>query len=487
MKSLFTLLRLVASAIVAIFALDSIVTHFRSTSFTNHNRIQPEVSTQHFSPSSELASHDHASQISGPGADHQRFHAALKAKEAYTVTSWASADRETQHYTLERTYASSKDIPSQSVLFLTITRDDHSWGRNPDEAPRTIYSFLDFITNTTLTPSAASVALLTSSPEEFERYKQILTPSQDGAARPADSPYFDYPFHRVMLVLHTAATRAPRLELDSSPDHSGKSSKDNETSNSRSDRHSIPQHERRAILAKLRNYLQSVALAHETHLLWLDSDVYKFNSNTMVETMMKRTTTTDAAEVGILTARCRLGEPEKTDAWLKEHPDYNLPPPPQDNEVEDEKRGVEGGRYEVIAHKLHAQGQYDLNAWRGRRSGPNNIEQEMLWNDLSAWEPHPAPEGRTHILDQAIDKTSDDDLIRLDSVGGTILMFRADLVRMGLNFATGYVVGMTFEHGEGYDGIETEGVCVLSRSFSRDGQSLCYTLGGDWSVWHTVF
>jgi len=39
---------------------------------------------------------------------------------------------------------------------------------------------------------------------------------------------------------------------------------------------------------------------------------------------------------------------------------------------------------------------------------------------------------------------------------------------------------MTFEHGEGYDGIETEGVCVLSRSLSRDGQSLCHTLGGDW-------
>ena len=201
---------------------------------------------------------------------------------------------------------------------------------------------------------------------------------------------------------------------------------------------------------------------------------------------MQRTSTTDEHEVGILTARCRKGEPEKTDAWLADHPEYRLPPPPNDGEKEDEKRGVEGGSYEIIAHKLQAQGQYDLNAWRGRRVGPNNIEQEGLWRDLSSWEPHPA-DGKTDILDKAIYKTSDDDLVKMDSVGGTILMFRADLVRMGLNFATGYVVGMTFEHGEGYDGIETEGVCVLSRSFSRDGQSMCYSLGGDWSVWHTVF
>ena len=84
------------------------------------------------------------------------------------------------------------------------------------------------------------------------------------------------------------------------------------------------------------------------------------------------------------------------------------------------------------------------------------------------------------MLDQAIAGTSDDEVVRLDSVGGTVLMLRADLVRMGLNFATGYFVGMTFEHGEGYDGIETEGVCLLSRSLSRDGGSMCYSLGGSW-------
>lgn len=472
------MLRLLASALVTLFAVDSLVTHFRNTTFLTSTGLQDAITTPQAGDKVANVSR-HGGHMAGISPAHQRLHdfVTTQRSDSFTVTSWTSADEEMSHYSIERDVV---EIPSQSVLFLSITRDEKSWGRNPSESARDIYSFLDFVTNTTLSPSAASVAILTSSSTEFERYKQILTPVQDGKQ---NKGYYDYAFHRVTIVLHTADTRAPVSQRHIPGELP--SELHNESA-SRGDRHSIPQHERRAILAKLRNYLQSVALAHESHLLWLDSDVYKFSSNLMVEYMMRRTTTTNDQEVGILTARCRMGEPEKTDAWLAEHPEFHLPPPPKDGEKEDEKRGVEGGAYEIIAHKLHAQGQYDLNAWRGRRVGPNNIEQESLWKDLSSWEPHPA-DGKTDILDKAIDKSDNDDLIRLDSVGGTILMFRADLVRMGLNFPAGYVVGMTFEHGEGYDGIETEGVCVLSRSFSRDGQSMCYSLGGDWSVWHTVF
>lgn len=483
MRSISTILRLIAQALVALFAIDSIVSHFnpKYTDFSNHNRIHDELSVSSYGYDTQEASSpsnsNHISHDSGASPMHQRFHEQhqpAKAHSAYAVTSWSSTDKEIAHWTLERSYSDPDDIPTESVLSLTITRDENSWGRNPDEKPRTIYSFLDFVTNTTLSPSASSLAILTSSQTEFDRYKQILTPTLENKDQKI---YYDYPFHRITLVLHTAATRAslPDAETDT-PD----------SSSSRASRHAIAQHERRATLAKLRNYLQSVSLSTESHLLWLDSDVYKFSSNTMVSHMISKTRTTSTSEVGILTARCRMGEPDLADAWMQAHPEFSLPDPPAAGESEDERRGKEGGKYEMIAHKLKAQGHYDLNAWRGRRQGPNNIEQESLWSDLSSWEPHPAGQ-KTEMLDQAIADTGDDDVVRLDSVGGTILMMRADLVRMGLNFATGYFVGMSFEHGEGWDGIETEGVCLLSRSLSRDGQSMCYSLGGEWGVWHTIF
>jgi len=472
MRSFTTILRLVAQALLAALAVDSIVTHFnpRYTDFSNHDRIQDELANLAYGCDAQGGSPTKYTSRDGGASPSSR------ADGAYTVTSWSNADKETAHYTLERSYTNQTVVPSDSVLFLTITRDEKSWGRNPDEQPRTIYSFLDFITNTTLTPSATSLAILTSSQHEFEQYKQVLTPSQENKDLKV---YYDYPFQRITLVLHTAPTRAPIVDTTEQNPSTNKATLN--TSSSRKDRHAIAQHERRATLAKLRNYLQSVSLSQESHLLWLDSDVYKFSSRAMVAHMMSRTTTTLGHEIGILTARCRMGEPEKTDAWLSQHPEYIIPPPPSHaDEPEDARRGVEGGPYEVIAHKLHANGHYDLNAWRGRRTRPNDDQQEALWHDLSSWEPHPAPDGATQMLDQAIAGTADDEVVRLDSVGGTVLMMRADLVRMGLNFATGYFVGMTFEHGEGFDGIETEGVCLLSRSLSRDGASMCYSLGGSW-------
>ncbi|KAF3770271.1 hypothetical protein M406DRAFT_354351 [Cryphonectria parasitica EP155] len=211
----------------------------------------------------------------------------------------------------------------------------------------------------------------------------------------------------------------------------------------------------------------------------------------MVEAMMQKTTLAPDRDVGVLTARCAVGEQRLANAWLEEHPEFSIPdgPGPDDNaeqkSLKEEMRGKQGGRYEIIAHKLSAVGTYDLNAWRGGRNAPNDVQQQKLWVDKASWEPSPA--AGVKMVDAAIDGTSDDDLVRLDAVGGTVLMIRADLVRMGLMFTPGYFVGMTWEHGEGYDGIETEGLCVVTRSFSRDGQSTCYTMGGDWAVYHTIW
>jgi hypothetical protein len=40
---------------------------------------------------------------------------------------------------------------------------------------------------------------------------------------------------------------------------------------------------------------------------------------------------------------------------------------------------------------------------------------------------------------------------------------RADLVRQGLTFATSYLVGTDWQ-AEGWDGIESEGLCITART-----------------------
>jgi len=495
---LFVFFKLAAALLVALFAIDSLITHFRDYTYLLPNDVsKSQAQRSHNTPSSDTNTNNDSQAPDVPQTENNQVTTTVISAMAamvtkvettavpttvsgvlpdFTTTTWTSTDREGEqilHFVLERS-KSNHDFASDSLLALAITRDNESFGRNPTEEPRTIHNFLDFVTNTTLAPQGVSLAILTASPSEFELYQKILTPHSDDGH--STSKYFDYEFRRVTLVLHPGGTRAPK---------SFQAMKTAGKGGNRGDRHGIPQHERRATLAKLRNYLQFVALRDETHLLWLDSDVYKFSSDKMVEAMMKQTRITKDADAGIVTARCRMGEPEIAEQWMKEHPDFKLPNPPKDGEEEDERRGKEGGEYEVMAWKLRALGHYDLNAWKGQRTGPNNVEQEALWKDLATWEPHNAPGMK--ILDDVIEKLDGNQLGQLDSVGGTVLMLRADLVRMGLNFATGYTVGMTFEHGEGYDGIETEGICLMSRSMSRDGQSMCYSMGGSWSVWHTIF
>lgn len=54
-------------------------------------------------------------------------------------------------------------------------------------------------------------------------------------------------------------------------------------------------------------------------------------------------------------------------------------------------------------------------------------------------------------------------LARLDAVGATVVMMKAALVRQGLVFSVGYMVGMDWGD-EGWDGIESEGLCLQART-----------------------
>ncbi|KAI8476936.1 MAG: hypothetical protein J3K34DRAFT_399862 [Monoraphidium minutum] len=99
---------------------------------------------------------------------------------------------------------------------------------------------------------------------------------------------------------------------------------------------------------------------------------------------------------------------------------------------------------------------YDLNAWRLPRL-PYNASQGP------DFVPGPVP-GVTR-LPQDFEK-SPDPFVPIDSVGGCTTLVRADAHREGALFATHYAVGTTWE-GDGFDGIETEGLCYTAQFLGR--------------------
>jgi len=191
-------------------------------------------------------------------------------------------------------------------------------------------------------------------------------------------------------------------------------------------RHDI-QDKRRATLAQLRNYLMSRALGDESHVVWMDADVVEL-SKRIVQTMISHAES--RSDVGVITARC------------------------EQNELDN----------------------YDKNAWAIQSSsrldetdGKEREDLEEQLTQLKTWVP------------DLIKGTTDTDLIALDSVGGTLLYLRAELVRRGLVFPWWPVVGTRWDK-DGWLGLETEGLCYISSRMEDGG---CFVLGGSHKSRHT--
>lgn len=112
---------------------------------------------------------------------------------------------------------------------------------------------------------------------------------------------------------------------------------------------------------------------------------------------------------------------------------------------------------------------YDKNSWRGTRTKPS-ADQLLLMDsnslDLLDYVPQDVKDHMFHMVDfAATDSTLDslDTAVELDSVGGAILYAKSIIYKQGVVFPPTYVVGTTWERWEGYDGIETEGLCYLAR------------------------
>ncbi|RMZ79812.1 hypothetical protein DV737_g3239, partial [Chaetothyriales sp. CBS 132003] len=318
---------------------------------------------------------------------------------------------------------------SPTLLVLVMTKDSSSWASG-----RNFFSFLEMLAWTELDPATISLTLFTSSEEEFERYSTQALHTDYASLHLIHHPgYADIGTWR--LFRHLGGV----------------------------------QHARRVEMARLRNYasLTSLEVSHE-HLLWIDADVYELSPE-----LVQRMLNFSAAhpQVGIQTAISYFG----------------------DSNVD-----------------------YDFNAWVGTRSSPNAKERAKLREDKSAWVPKSVPGKSKHMGDlrreveeargkQEKGRRSDrekrlvgnessaersapsddspdhiDGLFRLDSVGATVLLMKSHLWRQGLSFATSYLVGTDFQD-EGWDGVESEGLCVAARNlineeYGRQGGVGCWGL-----------
>ncbi|KAI1378960.1 glycosyltransferase family 62 protein [Hypoxylon crocopeplum] len=188
------------------------------------------------------------------------------------------------------------------------------------------------------------------------------------------------------------------------------------------------QRKRRGLIASARNYLMARSLQDEAHVVWVDADIVEFSKG-IVQTMIGHAEKRD--DVGIITALCK----------------------------------------QTITFN------YDKNAWSVNRDVPL-IMSPVGDGDLEA-AADKLVETRTYV-DELIKGSKDEDIVPLDSVGGTILYIKASLVRQGVNFPTSYVVGTTWSH-EGWVGIESEGICYVASYL--DG-SKCFVLGGSHHIRH---
>lgn len=119
---------------------------------------------------------------------------------------------------------------------------------------------------------------------------------------------------------------------------------------------------------------------------------------------------------------------------------------------------------------------YDKNSWKGQRTIPNEEQfKKMDENDWDHWDyvPRDVDKKMVHFstfLDENRSKDKDDVTkqvdysIELDSVGGAILFAKSIIYHQGIQFPPNYIIGTTWDRLEGYDGIETEGLCYVAKS-----------------------
>ncbi|KAK6204454.1 Anp1-domain-containing protein [Scheffersomyces amazonensis] len=289
---------------------------------------------------------------------------------------------------------------NNSVLILVLIGPKSPFGRD-----RNFEEFMATIGKlyaNSETELTISMGFLINVEEEFDKVVQ----------------FFDLNFEK---LIQEAPTPISRITVSTNTDL------DKNLGFSRDHRHdSEVQRLRRRAIAKNRNYLTISTLKDEQYLLFLDSDIIDF-----------------------------------------ERPHRIL------------STFIESGK-DIIVPRISkgANVDYDLNSWKGKRPKPNDMQLKLLDEGKiveAAYYPEKveaaagAASGTLHFRNFLHDKEYSEfrhnykHAVELDSVGGAMLFMKADVFRMGANFPTSYIVGTTWDRSEGYDGIETEGICYLAK------------------------
>ncbi|GEQ72035.1 hypothetical protein JCM33374_g5721 [Metschnikowia sp. JCM 33374] len=119
---------------------------------------------------------------------------------------------------------------------------------------------------------------------------------------------------------------------------------------------------------------------------------------------------------------------------------------------------------------------YDRNSWRGHRKSPSEEQLQLMnedkWEDAN-FVPEDIQDEMFHLgghvaetkdLPESDEKRNLSYLVDLDSVGGAVLFAKSIIYKQGVLFPTMNVVGTAWSRQEGFDGIETEGLCYVAKT-----------------------
>jgi len=183
------------------------------------------------------------------------------------------------------------------------------------------------------------------------------------------------------------------------------------------------QKKRRRLLSQLRNFLVSNGVSQERYTLSLDSDVIKLPKD-LLSTFIE-------SDKDIATIRIQV---KADDGTITE----------QD---------------------------YDKNAWLGERKVPSIDEEKSLDLDPNFFF-EPGPGANNHHFGDIIKHPEKFQLnpndpkscIEIDSVGGAVLFVKNEIFQQGVIFPPFYLIGSKWGRKEGFDGIETEGLCYVAKT-----------------------
>lgn len=183
---------------------------------------------------------------------------------------------------------------------------------------------------------------------------------------------------------------------------------------------------RRKKIARLRNFLLSTALKDEAYTIFVDADIKAIPESVI-------------------------------DEFIKSGKDILVP---------------------RIAQGVNKD--YDLNSWAGTRRKPTEDQLKHLnENNLELYDfiPLDEPDKITHLGSYVKRKKKENSqksklpknfLVKLDSVGGAFLFAKSEIYKQGVVFPPFYLVGTDWDRVEGYDGVETEGLCYIARSIGYE-------------------